>query len=354
MTSPLYLRILVPVSVVLIFAALQLFERTVFSPSHQQPSFPSPIGEPETGRYRLVQEYAGPSFFDNFDFEDGPDPTHGHVRYESRSAAVERNLTYFGLDGLSYIHTDHSERAPSGRRSVRISSKAHFTRGLFVLDVAHMPEGCGTWPAFWTTAPTGWPDKGEIDILEGVNLETDNAFTLHTSAGCRMPQYRAQRGSTESTDCDVRAPDQWANQGCGVKTVDSFGAKFNEHGGAVVVMEWTRSVIRMWIFPKDDGRGHGRASVPFDLSVHAPRPDIDTDAWGLPAASFPHDACEIERFFRDHVLVINTTLCGDWAGDVFAGSACPGIDCRSFVSEHPEAFEDAYWAIRSLRVYQTA
>jgi beta-glucanase (GH16 family) len=32
-----------------------------------------------------------------------------------------------------------------------------------------MPQGCTTWPAFWTVIEDGWPKSGEIDIIEGVN-----------------------------------------------------------------------------------------------------------------------------------------------------------------------------------------
>jgi beta-glucanase (GH16 family) len=50
-----------------------------------------------------------------------------------------------------------------------------------------MPEGCGSWPAFWEVREDGWPTYGELDIVEGVNNISPNAATLHTSAGCTMP-----------------------------------------------------------------------------------------------------------------------------------------------------------------------
>jgi hypothetical protein len=55
-----------------------------------------------------------------------------------------------------------------GRDSVRISSTTSYDDALFVLDIAHMPAGCATWPAFWTLSKDGpWPQGGEIDIIEG-------------------------------------------------------------------------------------------------------------------------------------------------------------------------------------------
>ena len=302
----------ISISIVLLLLCLQLFEWTINSPSHTKYV---------SHTYKLVDEYAGSTFFDGFNYEDIPDPTHGHVMYKSRRDAIAMNLTYV-RDNTAYIHVDSVSPSPNGRASVRLSSKKTYTHGLFLLDVQHMPEGCGTWPAFWTTA-LPWPHKGEIDILEGVNLETDNAFTLHTPSGCRQ-HYSTMKGTPESYDCDVNSPMQWPNQGCGVKTKNSFGREFNKRGG-VVAMEWTESRISMWI------------GVSGDKST-----------WGIPDAVFDDTECDLS-IFRDHVVIINTTLCGDWAGNAYTG--CPGT-CTSFVSDNPSEFVDAYWAIRSLKIYQ--
>lgn len=288
-------RYLIPTSILLIICCVQLFEYTVALDA-QSPLF-SPHGSEEAIHYRLVDDYSSDDFFDGFNFEDAPDPTHGFVQYQSRSAAMAHNLTYLGDDGVSYIHADSEERSPQGRKSVRISTKKAYTKGLFILDVLHMPEGCATWPAFWSTAANSWPEKGEIDILEGVNANTDNAFTLHTGQGCRVSTFRDQKGSTETTNCDVNAFGQWPNQGCGVKTVDSFGSAFNSQGGAVVVTQWTDNVIRMWVFQRD--------AVPANILSGAPVPDLDTKQWGVPDATFDSSQCDIEGIFKEHVIIIN-------------------------------------------------
>lgn len=58
-----------------------------------------------------------------------------------------------------------------GRNSNRISSQNAYNDTVIVLDLAHMPEGCSTWPAFWTLSQAGpWPNGGEIDIIEGILL----------------------------------------------------------------------------------------------------------------------------------------------------------------------------------------
>jgi hypothetical protein len=103
-----------------------------------------------------------------------------------------------------------------GRDSVRISSQTAYGDSVLVLDLAHMPAGCGTWPAFWTLSQKGpWPIGGEIDIIEGmllvsrlsselltcvlsragVNKQKLNQATLHTTPGCLMPSDSMRRQS---------------------------------------------------------------------------------------------------------------------------------------------------------------
>lgn len=66
-----------------------------------------------------------------------------------------------------------------GRDSVRIKSQAAYDESLIVLDVQHMPEGCSTWPAFWTLSQKGpWPHGGEIDIIEGTPPTIVNGIVL--------------------------------------------------------------------------------------------------------------------------------------------------------------------------------
>jgi len=75
------------------------------------------------------------------------------------------------LDGQFVMRADSSsipDRDGRGRDSVRIKSNAAYDSALMVLDLAHMPEGCATWPAWWTLSANGpWPVGGEIDIIEG-------------------------------------------------------------------------------------------------------------------------------------------------------------------------------------------
>jgi hypothetical protein len=163
-----------------------------------------------------------------------------------------------------------------GRKSVRISSKSSWADSLIVLDLAHMPEGCGTWPAFWTVSAAGpWPTGGEIDILEGdserhrptivpvtiilgVHLQNENLASQHTRPKCTMPNNRQMKGyaftprmsadiltigcsprTPTSTNCDTSVN---YNEGCGVSFSEkkSYGASFNKAGGGYYVMQRTK------------------------------------------------------------------------------------------------------------------
>ena len=137
--------------------------------------------------YQLQERYAGFRFFDEWTWETFQDPTHGRVNYVDIGTAINRNLSYGELHAKIYsslypsralatgqkfvMRADHWNRVTPlsrGRDSVRIRSKDSWGDSLLVLDLEHMPEGCGTWPAFWTLSEKGpWPAGGEIDILEG-------------------------------------------------------------------------------------------------------------------------------------------------------------------------------------------
>ena len=211
-------------------------------------------------------------------------------------------------NGSVYIGTDMQNQAPYGRQSVRIVSKALYTHGLFVLDLSHMPVGCGTWPAFWTVGEN-WPNNGEIDIVEGVNNQNYNSMALHTSAGCSTNWNSCQTGTTQTGNCYVNDPKQASNQGC--QTLDyrpnTYGTGFNNNGGGVVAMEWNGDFIKVWMFR--------RGEVPSNVYSDFPEPAL----WAVPAAKFQGN-CNINQKFSGHRIVLNLTFCGDWAGSVWGSS----------------------------------
>ena len=68
-------------------------------------------------------------------------------RYIDRKSAQDQGI--IRNEGSSvYVGVDYWNHTSTGRQSVRLESKRRFTKGLFVLDLQHMPGSiCGTWPA---------------------------------------------------------------------------------------------------------------------------------------------------------------------------------------------------------------
>ncbi|KAF3942318.1 hypothetical protein ABW19_dt0206425 [Dactylella cylindrospora] len=292
--------------------------------------------------YSLTDTYEGQSFFDEFDYGNGTEATNGFTNYVTREGAVWSNLTYTTNGQATLRVLDSGNTGTAGRPTVKILSKKTYTHGLFIFDIAHSPFGCGTWPAIWTSDPDVWPTNGEIDVIEAVNQGNKGSqFTLHTTNGCTMNVKRKQTGSTLSANC-LNSTNN--NEGCAVRgPVSSYGEELNDNGGGVFAMEWRTAGIRIWFF--------ARASVPSDITNEAP----DPSTWGTATADFPSTKCDINSHFQNHKIIINISLCGDWAGatSVYTDEYnCPG-NCTSYVANNPSAFQTAYWSINSIKVYSS-
>ncbi|EFX02491.1 beta-glucanase [Grosmannia clavigera kw1407] len=296
--------------------------------------------------YSLVDTFDSTNFFSTFDFFSSSDPTNGFVTYTTASEASGSGLAGY-VNDMVYLGVDHTTVDPtSGRESTRVTSQSSYTKGLFVADIVHMPVGCGVWPALWTLGPN-WPSGGEIDIIEGVNSQTTDEITLHTASGCTMSNTGSSSATkfttgTETVDCG--SDDGY--DGCAQSTTDTnnYGTGFNDNGGGVYAMEWTSDFISVWFFSRS-------SSIASTLTSGSASPDSST--FGTPTARF--SGCDIDSFFSDHQIVINTDLCGDWAGNVWSEDAtcsAKASTCTTYVQQNPEAFTEAYWLINSIKVYQ--
>lgn len=146
-------------------------------------------GRRPIGPYELSSVQEGSTFFDNYEFYDGPDSlgSAGYNDYVSKKRATMLNIANITKEGdatFIYMSSVPTEEGP--RESVRLEGKTRYDRGLFILDLRHMPAGCGVWPAWWLTDEAAWPDNGEIDIVEGINYQTVAKTALHTSDRCSM------------------------------------------------------------------------------------------------------------------------------------------------------------------------
>ena len=125
-----------------------------------------------------------------------------------------------------------------------------------------------------------------------------------------------------------------SNSGCSVTdpSFQSYGEGFNAAGGGVFAHTWTNNGIHIWHFPRNN--------IPQDITAKNP----DPTQWGTPAATFPSTHCDIPSHFRDHSIVLDTTLCGQYAGNVYPSSGCPGT-CSSAVADPTNFKSEPSWII---------
>ncbi|KAI0126827.1 putative endo-1,3(4)-beta-glucanase [Xylariales sp. AK1849] len=308
-----------------------------------------------TASYSLQTTYSGSSFFSGFDFFTDPDPTHGFVTYVDQTTAQSKGLIT-ATDGspvrigVDYTNTYNGSASyyginGVGRPSVRVTSKQKYNHGLIIADIANMPGGvCGTWPALWTLGDGTWPYNGEIDIIEGVHTQSQGLSSLHTAGHCSVPGSFPETGTVQTSNCQYNTTTGDNSAGCGVISGDtsSFGANFNSIGGGVYAMEWTSAYIKTWFFR--------RSAIPADITSGNPSPS----GWGNPFVNFQGD-CNIDSNFKNHQIVLDTTFCGDWAGNVWADSCATSTgvsSCSVYVGNNPAAFKNMYWSINSIKVFQ--
>jgi len=94
--------------------------------------------------------------------------------------------------------------------------------------------------------------------------------------------------------------------------------------------------IQIWFFP--------RGTIPADLSTNSPNPD----GWGAPSADYPQSSCDTSKFFSPQHLILDITLCGNFAGaaDVFQ-QTCSGV-CTDLIKT-PTNYNTAYFEIAYIR-----
>jgi hypothetical protein len=213
----------------------------------------------------------------------------------------------------------------------------------------------GVWPSFWLTSENNWACNGEIDIIEGVNSVKENPSssknhsTLHTNdrpdaKPCRQNpanvkgisnkgNCNAPTNSDKSCGCDHKQVCPYSGCGVVLESTKSFGYGFNQNGGGVYAMELTpEGSITIWFFEKN--------SVPKDLVNNKPNPST----WPTTNRT-KFDPCPGQ--FSNLNFIVNTTLCGDWAGGSYPG----GINkCKNDIKTAD--LSKAYWSIEYIKVFK--
>jgi hypothetical protein len=219
-------------------------------------------------------------------------------------------------------------------------SKDFITPGsLVIMDAVHMPYGCAVWPAFWMTGGANWPLHGEIDIVENVNLATNNAYGLHTEDGCMASNQVAFTGDLVNLDC-YNATDN--DTGC--KVVDStlsYGSGFAGINGGAFAFLWNNDGMKIWFFQ--------RSLIPADLPTANPNPA----GWGTPTAFYPSTTCDFNKFFGPQTMILEIDVCGNFAVDDWTTCSQVAAQCTDVVPIASN-FDNAYFEIRYITFFSNS
>ncbi|SJL02682.1 uncharacterized protein ARMOST_06016 [Armillaria ostoyae] len=298
--------------------------------------------------YAPLREYAGQSFFNGWNFPGNYDnTTSGSVIFVDQATATANNLAYVNDAGNAILRVDNTtditgtgvDRQADFSGSLSIG-KPHYNR--------HYSHAIWVWPAFWTFGGTDleWPMYGEIDIVEGVNLMTNNQMALHhNDSSCVQPPNPGQSGRTLNTDCNNGSPA--GSTGCAVAETkpNSFGEGFNQNGGGVFALQFDVSGAYIWFW--------SRQNIPKSLTSATSTSNMDTTDWGLPSASYPSSGCDLQKLFKPQKLILDITLCGDWAGipSIF-NTQCSGNCIQDYVmGPGSPKYDNAWFEISYLRTY---
>ncbi|KAH7913963.1 glycoside hydrolase family 16 protein [Hygrophoropsis aurantiaca] len=307
---------------------------------------PSVVSLVSATQYTMTKEYYGSTFFNDWTFYNNYDNlTNGDAIFVSAQVAASAQLAYVDSStSHAIIKVDNTTTVAYNdkRNTVRITSNDSFAVGsVWVTDMYHVPYGCSVWPAWWSQAPK-WPEGGEIDTFEGVNLQTLNQMSLHTEPGCTQVSPNETSTLVNSTDCSYDAN---SNQGCIVTdpSTSSYGEGFANTEGGAFVTEFATSGISVWFFP--------RSQIPSSLSSNAS--SIDTTTFGTPVGNWPSTGCNINQYFEPQQLIFDITLCGAGNSAIF-NETCTGICYNDYVIGSPSNYDNAYFEIGYVRVFSTA
>jgi len=285
------------------------------------------------------------NFLTHFYF-DLIDYNHGYVQYVPPATAQSNHMLDLVTNNQIRLGANASSSGPV--KSIKAMSSFVMEEGsLWLVDVAHFPTGCGQWAAFWSYGPN-WPNGGEIDTIEYVNLMTEDQTTLHTDPGCVQPADSTVNKYVGSTDCNYMN----GYYGCSLQAPPNSVS--NSNGGGVYATLWNSTDIMTFFFP--------RGSIPTDITGKAPQPDswskfLYADFKLTPAGG----SCSADHF-QSQQIVININFCGDWAGNVFindCGSAVCNHQtnseacCRMYLnSNYATVNQQTYWTLNYIDVYK--
>jgi beta-glucanase (GH16 family) len=225
-----------------------------------------------TERWQLV-------WSDEFNYKGLPDSSkwgydvggHGWGNHELQLYTDRRSENARVENGHLVIEARREASGSNDYTSARLTSKGKgdWTYGRFEAR-AKLPCGRGTWPAIWmlpsekTYGAGGWPDNGEIDIMEHVGFDPN---VIHGSAHTRAYYHKIGTQKTARI------------------TVPNVCTTFNTYSA-----EWTPNEIRWYV--------NGKQYFSF-ANERLTQPTADYKQW---------------PFDKPFHLLLNLAVGGDWGG----------------------------------------
>ena len=203
-----------------------------------------------------------PVWSDEFDTPGLPDPArwsyeiggHGWGNRELQFYTERRRENARVENGSLIIEARREKWQGKQYTSARLNSRGGWTYGRIEVR-AKLPRGRGTWPAIWMLpvrgeyAKGGWPDNGEIDIMEHVGFDPGVIHgTVHSRAYNHVD--RTQRGRT-TTVADAQDAFHvysvvWTRQSIAVSVDNTSYFSFGNERMTNPRADW-----RQWPFDKD-------------------------------------------------------------------------------------------------------
>ncbi|KZV68141.1 glycoside hydrolase family 16 protein [Peniophora sp. CONT] len=303
---------------------------------------------------KLAGNFAGNDFFSGFRVNSSSIDTNnqGNIHYVDSNTAMSGSspLAFVNSAGNVILRADNTTNDPNpgpestfGRNTVMMISNSPIDIGtLVVANLAHIPFGCSVWPAFWTLDASTQSDVGgEIDIIETVNLVTQNQYSLHTRSGCTLSNSSSfpHSGTELQTNCDGVDFNVTGNQGCVIEEPAQNSVGQNFAGGAYALY-WSTNGIQIWFFPT--------ASIPSDLQNNSP----DPTSWPTPSASYPADTCDPNTFFVPQEIIFDIDICGVFAGaPAVFNATCPNMGSCTDLIGTASNYNNAYWEINYVKTF---
>ena len=338
------------------------------APPEPTPGPPSWLPEPApSSQYKLKWSAQGERFFDQFQFL-WEDHNHGSAQYLLEEDAAQEGVVEATRNYAIIRAGRRSDKYKYKRMTARMESKPAWKYFLTLIKFSHVPYGCGVWPALFTLAPNvPWPNGGELDILEFVNMDVSKS-SFHTGGECTLNAAKVNEygpmpdRNKMDYDCVTDYPDRL---GCAPNKWMKSGTDW-AHSPGILATQWTESFLKIFYIPEHE--------IPEDIT-ESPSPDKTwDDRWLFSYYPFTGTKCIMD----EQKLMMQINFCGDWAGKVWGKDGncnwrvpnCRAVDplaeyapeqdcCTQWIWDPDDKFgtdaylrERAYFNISYIKVFQ--